>query len=111
VKRSLPRPKLLPSQEPSAKHRSDSIVKPNPHYYDSLMNEFMFTINLSNGLVVNNKREATYRAFIDKGNNGMLLKSVVKRRWWWHLVDDVAECNLLWTEWNTKDFTDRLPYL
>jgi|JI6StandDraft_1071083.scaffolds.fasta_scaffold07108_2 hypothetical protein len=105
ARRSLPRPKLMPSKEPSSKQRSDSILKPNVHHHDNVMNEFMFTINLSNGLVVNNKKDTTYRAFIDKGNNGLLLKSVVKRRWWWHLVDEVAECNLLWTEWNTRDFT------
>lgn len=26
-------------------------------------------------------------------------------------MDDVAECNLLWTEWNTRDFTEKLPCL
>lgn len=93
------------------KPRSDSIIKPNTHHFDSVMNEFIFTVNLSNGLAVNNRRDSTFRAFIDKGNNGLLLKSVVKRRWWWHLVDDVAECNLLWTEWNTRDFTEKLPAL
>jgi tubulin--tyrosine ligase len=66
-------------------------------------------VNLSNGLAINNKKEITFKAYIDKGNNGLLLKSVVKRRWWWHLVEEIDSCHLLWTEWNSKEFTDKLP--
>jgi tubulin--tyrosine ligase len=71
----------------------------------------LFTINLSNRLFTHNKKQITFKAYIDKGNNGLLLKSIVKRRWWWHLVDEIDSCNLLWTEWNLKEFADKLPYL
>lgn len=41
----------------------------------------------------------TYKAFIGKGNNGVLVRGVLKNRWWWTLADpeeDWEGVNLLW---------------
>lgn len=75
---------------------------------DTILNEFIFTVNLSNALVVNNRRTFPLRAYIEKGNNGMVVRSVLNRRWWWHTVEDQDSCNLMWSEWNRMDFVETL---
>jgi hypothetical protein len=42
----------------------------------------------------------TYKALIGKGNNSILIKSIIKSRFWWNIVDS-SECtdvNLSWTQ-------------
>lgn len=51
------------------------------------MNEWLFVMNLTNGLIVTNPINPTYKAYIEKGNNGLLVKSLLKKRWWWRLVE------------------------
>ncbi len=40
-------------------------------------------INLSNRVIVAPSPEVTYKAYICKGNNGLLVKSLIKSRPWW----------------------------
>lgn len=113
---SLPKPGGRTSLAPhsTTKIKSDSLINPPfrqpppPSNFDTILNEFLFTVNLSNAIIVKNTEQATYKAFIDKGNNGLLLKSIVKRRWWWHLVDEADTCNLLWTEWTNREFVEKM---
>lgn len=42
----------------------------------------------------------TFKAFISLGNNGALVRSILKKRQWWALEsEDSADCNFVWTEW------------
>lgn len=41
------------------------------------------------------------RFYIGRGNNYMIVRSVIKQRWWWAMNDreDFYEVNFLWTQW------------
>jgi len=63
-------------------------------------------INKSNGEVEpdNTKVVSPFhmnRFFIGRGNNYMLVRSVIKQRWWWSMNDteNFFEVNFLWTQW------------
>lgn len=55
--------------------------------------------------------EAQYKAFVGKGNNGLLIKSILKSRPWWCIrtVTDVDNCNLIWTEWKKPKYMKLMP--
>lgn len=53
-------------------------------------------------------KDAIFRAYIEKGNNGILIKELMKKRWWWHLVDQPEKANLVWTEWFSKGATSQM---
>lgn len=59
------------------------------------------TVSLSNQLLVQPEEEGLYRAFVCKGNNGLLVRSILKNRPWWSFkaAADIDSCNLVWTEW------------
>lgn len=65
------------------------------------MREFELTVCLTNRLLVYPQTDLQYRAYICKGNNGLLVKSILKSRPWWSLRShtDIDSCNLVWTEW------------
>ncbi len=77
-------------------------------YYRKIKNylEFIFKVNFSNKMYVNinlNHEGAVhqrYKVFIGRGNNSLLVKSIIKRRFWWDAVSssDDAEINLFWTQ-------------
>ena len=74
--------------------------------------EFLLTVNMSNGIVINPELNSNqYKAFICKGNNGILLKSIIKSRPWWCIrsISDVENCTLVWTEWKKSKLTESLP--
>jgi|JI6StandDraft_1071083.scaffolds.fasta_scaffold07292_10 hypothetical protein len=64
---------------------------------------------LSNNLLVNatpptllpTEHSVSYKAYICRGNNGVLVKGMLKTRPWWNIVPltEVANSNLTWTEW------------
>jgi len=41
------------------------------------------------------------RFYIGRGNNYILVRSVIKQRWWWSMneSEDLFKCNFLWTQW------------
>ena len=42
-------------------------------------------INLSNKIVIYPENDVQYKAYVCKGNNGILVKSIIKSRPWWAL--------------------------
>ena len=61
--------------------------------------EFLFTINLTNQLIIPPEEEVLYKAFVCKGNNGLLVKSIFKTRPWWSFrpSSEMDGCSLVWT--------------
>lgn len=68
--------------------------------------EFIFKVNYSNNIyvslqlsedTVNIKR---YKVYIGKGNNSLLIKSLLKRRFWLEIVDnpDEDDINFYWSQ-------------
>ncbi len=52
--------------------------------------DFLNVINFSNNMIISNVQmpgHFTYKALIGKGNNGVLVRGVLKNRWWWTLAD------------------------
>ena len=46
------------------------------------------------------------RAKIDKGNNGSMVKQIVKKRSWWNTTDNMKQANLIWTQKIVKNLSD-----
>lgn len=57
------------------------------------------TIGLTNRLIIHPDDDAQYKVFICKGNNGLLVKSIIKTRPWWSFrnINDIDSCHLVWT--------------
>lgn len=47
------------------------------------------------------QRKPSFKAYICKGNNGKIVKTILKKRWWWTLVDkwNPEEWDFIWTQW------------
>lgn len=56
------------------------------------------------------KFENSYKSYIEKGNNGMLVRSVLKQRWWWTSVKkkEIANSHLIWTQWRKNNIYSML---
>lgn len=78
-------------------------------YYKKIKNylEFIFKVNFSNKMYTNinlNHDEGMphqrYKVFVGRGNNSLLVKSIIKRRFWWEIVNslDDSDVNLFWTQ-------------
>ena len=50
------------------------------------------------------KSENKYKFYVGKGNNSMLIKSLMKRRFWWEKVDDPKQANFVWTQLKINSF-------
>lgn len=69
----------------------------------------MYHINYENFLYTHNwlsnktdfQRKTNFKAYICRGNNGSIVKTVLKKRWWWTLVTkcDPEDCDFIWTQW------------
>lgn len=44
------------------------------------------------------KPDKKYKYFLGKGNNSLLVKSLMKRRFWWVQTDEIKEANFVWTQ-------------
>lgn len=51
----------------------------------------------------------SFKCFVGKGNNSMLIRRLMQSRNWWTFTDDVAEANFVWTQWKDKNFIQTLP--
>ena len=70
---------------------------------------FLYHINLENSLYsyywystkYEFQRKTGFKAYIWRGNNGKIVRTVLKKRWWWSLADkwDPNECDFIWTQW------------
>ena len=47
-----------------------------------------------------NKYKPLYKAYIEKGNNNLLIRTIIKERWWRIIGDSKDDCsiNLYWTQ-------------
>lgn len=52
-----------------------------------------------------------YKGWVGNGNNGNLIKVLLKRRFWWVIVEDKSQkVNFLWTQLkNNEFFAKQLP--
>ena len=69
--------------------------------------DFLWKINFTNSLFVEPlvEREESYKVFIGKGNNSMLVRGLMKRRFWWTIVDKPTEdANFAWSQLKIADY-------
>ena len=62
--------------------------------------EFLYKLNFSNGLYVDltlSQPKTTYRVKVGRGNNGSLVRSLLKRRFWLEVVNS-GPCHFYWTQ-------------
>lgn len=45
-----------------------------------------------------------YKFYIGRGNNSMLIKSLMKRRFWWTIEEDYRKANFVWTQLKINQF-------
>ena len=75
--------------------------------------DFMLRINLSFNLVVKapeGKGATHYKYYLGKGNNGTLIRALMKQRWWWSQSDskDPDDINFIWTQLKQNKFIESL---
>ena len=72
--------------------------------------ELLLTVNLTNKLFTPPEEEALYKAYVCKGNNGLLVKSIVKTRPWWSFrsSNEIESCSFVWTEWKRNKSINQL---
>ena len=69
-------------------------------------------INSSNNIEITNDSNFPYKHYIEKENNGILVKSILKQRPWWHISFKHDESlNFIWTQWFKNKYTSKLPCL
>lgn len=82
----------------------------------STYRDFIFKINLAHGRYDSldlkeefncHKNDNKYRAYIGRGNNSLLIKSLLKRRYWWTIEDDHKTANFIWTQLKINSVFDR----
>ena len=55
-------------------------------------------------------KSGQYKFFICNGNNGLMVRSILKQRSWWTSCEkDDEGINLYWTQWCKKQFIESLP--
>lgn len=50
------------------------------------------------------KNEEKYKFFVGKGNNSLLVASLLKRRFWWAYEEDYKKANFVWTQLKINNF-------
>ena len=67
--------------------------------------DFLFKINYSNNIYIPfelarpDEAVPKYKAYIGRGNNSLLVKSLIKRRFWWEIVDHPDNSvNFYWSQ-------------
>lgn len=65
-----------------------------------------FNLDLKHDDISN--RPKKYKAYIAEGNNGAMIKGLIKRRFWWSIVEErTTDCNFVWTQLKIPDIFDR----
>lgn len=91
--------------KPRGKIDINFINKVKSHAFESLMYHINLDNNLYGSKLFSTKyefhRKSSFKAYICKGNNGHIVKTVLKKRWWWSIVDkcDPEDCDFVWTQW------------
>lgn len=81
---------------------------------EKLMKYLCTVVNTSNEINIDtsacNTKVGQYKFYTCKGNNAIMVRSILKQRWWWSYGDKKDEnLNLLWTQWYKKKFIAGLP--
>lgn len=54
-----------------------------------MFRDFLWKTNYSNGIfVITPSENCSYKAYIGKGNNSIMVRGILRRRSWWSVVDD-----------------------
>jgi hypothetical protein len=71
--------------------------------------EFLYKINFANciyaDLSLSQPKATSYRVRVGPGNNGLLVKSLLKRRFWLEIVTH-GDCNFTWTQLTDQSIHD-----
>ena len=77
---------------------------------ESLLRKLWNVLNIENEVTQMETPPKQYKFYACKGNNGVMVKNVLKQRWWWNSVNkDDEGINLCWTQWCKKSFVRCLP--
>eukprot|EP01022_Parablepharisma_sp_SALTPOND_P013194 TRINITY_DN1741_c0_g3_i1.p1 TRINITY_DN1741_c0_g3~~TRINITY_DN1741_c0_g3_i1.p1 ORF type:complete len:989 (-),score=89.28 TRINITY_DN1741_c0_g3_i1:6849-9815(-) len=79
---------------------------------ERLLKSLFYIINSDNEIPLSlcPLKTPQYRFYISTGNNGVMVRSILKQRWWWTYGKKSDEnLNLLWTQWSKKSFIQALP--
>lgn len=63
-------------------------------------------IGLLDGVISDKESGPTYKAFVGKGNNSILVKSIIKARPWWTLCQEENEAHLVWAQSKNQKILD-----
>ena len=69
-------------------------------------------INRSNEFNIpeSSAKATQFKFFVGKGNNAIMVRSILKQRWWWgYCPRNDENLNLLWTQWYKPKFIADLP--
>ena len=78
--------------------------------------DFLWKVMLSHNIYINldlkhddiNNRPKKVKAYIAPGNNGAMVRGLLKRRFWWVLSDErTADCNFVWTQLKLPEIFER----
>ena len=72
------------------------------------LNKYLVSIINKSNEYIEQKQNLQYKFFICKGNNGLMVRNVIKQRWWWTYGKKI-DTNLLWTEWCKSKHITELP--
>ena len=53
--------------------------------------------------------ELKYRFYVGRGNNSLLIKSLMKRRFWWVQEEDPKKANFVWTQLKNSHYYQFQP--
>ena len=54
------------------------------------------------------RNEKKYKAWVGLGNNGNLIKGLLKRRFWWSVLEEKSlNVNFIWTQLRNIEFIDK----
>jgi len=75
--------------------------------------EFMLRMNFSFNVTIRLPVEKTftsYKYFLGKGNNSIMIRAMMKQRWWWTQVEnkEASDLNFMWTQLKQNKFIEGL---
>jgi hypothetical protein len=103
---SVSRPKKTNISQTSDKKKSLVLLrmpKQSPSCY-----EWCTFLSILDGVISEKDSGPTYKAFVGKGNNSILIKNVIKSRPWWILTQESTEVNFFWSQMKNPKFLESL---
>ncbi|CAI2359568.1 unnamed protein product [Moneuplotes crassus] len=87
---------------------------------EKVFQSFLYHINFDNCLYeykwttikADFQKKTIYKAYICRGNNGKVVKNMLKRRWWWSFTSkpDPRECDFIFTQWLRPNIVRKLKH-